>query len=248
MEEIHNQKNTKFIGKFYLDNNYELKILNLFPHLYYGDIIEIVPLGNNNKVCDEKRKIMITDGFLLLFVEKSLFEPHKLKLVFWGPISSLSLIRQVQSKKVVELTWKIKKEKNSLMRLKSENDEKIFNILMECLAKKKIEYQVENQTSQVKKEEIPQIDIGAVEQEISKLEIKIKIKSKDGSNYKIAKQLMNLYEKAVQYYSAINDNTYQIYTKKLNQLISQMNDKGLYKKGNKKGKVQIKRKREKKEK
>ena len=235
LENIHNKNYIKFIGKFYLDNNYEFNILKLFPNLYYGDIIEIVPLGNDKKVCDEKRKIMITDGFLLLFVEKSIFEPNKLKLIFWGPIGSLSLIRQVQSKKVIELTWKIKKEKISLMRLKTENDEKIFDILMECLTKKKIQYKIENLASVAKKGEIPPIDIGAVEQEISKLEIKIKIKSKDGTHNEIAKQLMNLYEKAVQYYSAINDQTYQIYTKKTKKLISQMSDKDLGgKKGNKK--------------
>ena len=57
-----------------------------------------------------------------------------------------------------------------------------------------------NETSGGKKGELPQIDIVAVEQEISKLEIKIKIKGKDGSNVDNTKQLMNLYEKAVQYY------------------------------------------------
>ena len=37
---------------------------------------------------------MITEGFLLLFIEKGIFESQKLKLIFWAPMSSLSLMKQ----------------------------------------------------------------------------------------------------------------------------------------------------------
>ena len=112
------------------------------------------------------------------------------------------------------------------MRLKTENDEQIFEILMDCLTKKKIEFKVQNESGGGKKKgEIPPIDIVAVEQEISKLEIKIKIKGKDGDNAENTKQLMNLYEKAVQYYSALNDYRYQIYMRKTKKLFTNMSDK-----------------------
>ena len=232
------QKDLKIIGKYYLDNIYELNVLKLFPHLFFGDVIEIVAFGNDKRVYDEKRIIMITEGFLLLFVEKSVFEVQKLKLIFWGPINSLSLIKQIDNRNVIELKWKAKKDKTSLMRLKTEKSEEIFEILMDCLTKKKIEFKLANESSGVKKGELPQIDIVSVEQEISKLEIKIKIKGKDNSNAENTKQLMNLYEKAVQYYSAVNDYRYQIYMRKTKKLFSQMSDKdlGIKKSGDKKKK------------
>ena len=199
----------------------------MFPHLYFGDIIEIVALGNDKKVCDEKRIIMITEGFILLFVEKSIFEAQKLKLIFWGSIKALSIIKQLQIRDVIELKWKARKEKTNLMRIKTQNNQKIFDILMDCLTKKKIEYKVATESSGVKKGELPQIDIVAVEQEISKLEIKLKIRGKEGSNVENTKQLMNLYEKAIQYYSAVNDYKYQIYMRKTKKLFTKMGDKEL---------------------
>ena len=247
LDKITKEKDLKIIGKYYLDNNYELNILKLFPHLYFGEIIEIVAFGNDKKVYDDKRIIMITEGFILLFVEKGIFESQKLKLIFWGPISSLSIIKQISNRNVLELKWKTKKDKTSLMRLKTEKYEQIFEILMDCLTKKKIEFKVANESSGTKKGEIPQIDIVAVEQEISKLEIKLKIKGKDGSNIENTKQLMNLYEKAVQYYSALNDYRYQIYMRKTKKLFSQMSDKDLgILKGIKKGKDGEKKKKGKK--
>ena len=227
LEKISKEKDLKIIGKYYLDNNYELNILKSFPNLYFGEVMEIVAFGNDKKVYDEKRIIMITEGFILLFVEKGIFESQKLKLIFWGPISSLSIIKQISNRNVLELKWKAKKDKTSLMRLKTEKDEQILEIILECLNKKKIEFKIANESSGAKKGEIPQVDIVAVEQEISKLEIKVKIKGKDGSNIENTKQLMNLYEKAVQYYSAVNDYRYQIYMRKTKKLFSQMSDKDL---------------------
>ena len=221
------KKNVKILGRYYLDSTYELNLLKLFPYLFLDDIFEIVPVGNDKRVFDDKRKIMITEGFILLFVEKSVFDIQKLKLIFWGPIGSLSLIKQIQGKNVLELKWKAKKERTTLMRLKTDKSEQIFEILMDCLNKKKIEFKMTNESYGAKKGELPKIDIVAVEQEISKLEIKIKIKGKEGSNMDNTVQLMNLYEKAVQYYSAVNDYRYQIYMRKTKKLFSNMNEKDL---------------------
>ena len=97
------KNNSKILGKYYLDSIYELNLLKLFPYLYLEDIFEIVPVGNDKRVFDDKRKIMITEGFILLFVEKSVFDIQKLKLIFWGPIGSLSMIKQIQGKNILEL-------------------------------------------------------------------------------------------------------------------------------------------------
>ena len=221
------KNNAKILGRYYLDSIYELNLLKLFPFLYLEDIFEIVPVGNDKRVFDDKRKIMITEGFILLFIEKSVFDIQKLKLIFWGPIGSLSMIKQIQGKNILELKWKAKKDRTTLMRLKTDKSEQIFEILMDCLNKKKIEFKLKNESYGGKKGELPKIDIVSVEQEISKLEIKIKIKGKEGTNMDNTVQLMNLYEKAVQYYSAVNDYRYQIYMRKTKKLFTNMNDKDL---------------------
>ena len=241
-------KSIKILGKYYLDCAYELNILKLFPYLYLDDIFEIVPVGNDKRVFDDKRKIMITEGFILLFIEKSIFEINKLKLIFWGPIDSLSVIKQIQGKNIIELKWKAKKDRTSLMRLKTVKSQQIFDILMDCLNKRKIEFKLANESYGAKRGELPKIDITGVEQEISKLEIKIKIKGKEGSNMENTVQLMNLYEKAIQYYSAVNDYRYQIYMRKTKKLFTTMSDKdlGFKKLEEKKGKKDEKKKKGKK--
>ena len=242
------KNNSKILGKYYLDSIYELNLLKLFPYLYLEDIFEIVPVGNDKRVFDDKRKIMITEGFILLFVEKSVFDIQKLKLIFWGPIGSLSMIKQIQGKNILELKWKAKKDRTTLMRLKTDKSEQIFEILMDCLNKKKIEFKIKNESYGSKKGELPKIDIVSVEQEISKLEIKIKIKGKEGTNMENTVQLMNLYEKAVQYYSALNDYRYQIYMRKTKKLFTNMSDKdlGFKKLEDKKGNKEEKKKKGKK--
>ena len=141
-----------------------------------------------------------------------------------------------------------KKERTTLMRLKTDKSEQIFEILMECLNKKKIEFKMTNESYGAKKGELPKIDIVGVEQEISKLEIKIKIKGKEGSNMENTVQLMNLYEKAVQYYSAVNDYRYQIYMRKTKKLFSNMSEKdlGFKKLEEKSGEKEVKKKKGKK--
>ena len=133
----------------------------------------------------------------------------------------------MQGKNIIELKWKAKKDRTNLMRLKTDKNKQIFDILIDCLNKKKLEFKITNESYGTKKGEIPKIDIVGVEQEISKLEIKIKITRREGTNMENTVQLMNLYEKAVQYYSALNDYRYQIYMRKTKKLFNNMSDKDL---------------------
>jgi len=64
LKNLTDKKNIKILGKYYLDNIYELNILKLFPYLYLDDIYEIVHFGNDKRLFDVKSKIMITEGFI----------------------------------------------------------------------------------------------------------------------------------------------------------------------------------------
>ena len=97
----------KFFGKYYLDSIYEFTIIKYIPYLYFDVISEVV--GNDeNSMNIEDRKILITDNFLLLFCNKSLYELDQLRLVFVGPITSLIYIRQFINDGIVLLKWLIK--------------------------------------------------------------------------------------------------------------------------------------------
>ena len=224
------------IGKFYLDCTYELNIIKLFPYLCLDDVYEVVSLSNDKKSYLQKRKMMLTEGFVLLFIDNSIFETEKMKLIFFGSINSLSMIKQV--KDIIELSWRVKKNKLSLMRLKTNDVEKIMGELIKCLKKTKAKFDVINESKEKKTGELPKIDIVSVERKISKLEIKIKINGKSKANDENAKQLMKLYEKAVQYYSAINDKRFEVHLKKIRKLCNDMgkdkNEKGGEKKEDKK--------------
>ena len=97
----------KFFGKYYLDSIYEVTIIKYIPYLYFDVISEVV--GNDEDSMNiEDRKILITDNFLLLFCNKSLYELDQLRLVFVGPITSLIYIRQFINDGIVLLKWLIK--------------------------------------------------------------------------------------------------------------------------------------------
>ena len=204
------QSQNFYIGKFYLDSIYDNKLLNLFPNLFFDNVYEKVYLENEDIYYDEGRKLLISDGFFLLFVEKNMFESDKLILAFYAAIKSLIHIKHYTASDIVEFTWKIKGNRKMLMRIRSSNADKIVEIIMGVLKKKSIKYKITNKDFRPKEGELPQIQIDNVEEEINKYEVTLRLQ--ENVNEENVSYLMELYEKAVQYYSAVNDNKYELYT------------------------------------
>ena len=207
-----------YIGKYYLDCIYDNKLLNLFPNLFFEDVYEKVYLENSDKYYDESRKLLISEGFFLLFVEKSIFESEKLRLIFYAAIKSLMHIKHYTASDIVELTWKIKGKRNMLMRIRSGDADKIVEIIMDILKKKSIKYKITNKDFRPKEGELPQIKIDVVEEEINKYEVTLRLQ--ENVNQENVSYLMELYEKAVQYYSAVNDNKYELYMGKIQDMFA----------------------------
>ena len=216
IEDIQSQQ--FYLGKFYLDGIYENKLLTLFPNLFFDNVYEKVYLENSDKYYDERRKLLISEGFFLLFIEKSIFESEKLILMFYAAIKSLMHIKHYTESDIVELTWKIKGERNILMRIRSNNADKIVKIIMEILKKKSIKYKITNKDFRPKEGELPQIKIDLVEDEINKYEVTLRLQ--ENVNQQNVSYLMELYEKAVQYYSAVNDNKYELYMGKIQDMFA----------------------------
>ena len=119
----------------------------------------------------EDRKILITDNFVLLFCNKSLYELDQLKLVFVGPITSLIYIRQFITDGIVLLKWIIKGKgignyNTYEMQLRTPDGDYIVDTLIENLSKRSIKFKVTNKVNGTIKREgsVPMIEINLFEE------------------------------------------------------------------------------------
>ena len=179
---------------------------------------EKVFFENSELYSDEGRKLYICDTFFLLFIETSIFGNENLKLIFFAAIKSLIHIKHYTESDIVEFTWKIKGGKNNLMRIRTKEAGNIVKIITEILKKKKIKHQITNKDFRPKEGEIPAIDIDLVEEEINKYEVTLRLQ--ENINNENVNYLMKLYEKAVQYYSAVNDSKYEVYMSKIHDMFN----------------------------
>ena len=244
----------KMFGKYYLDSIYETSIIKYIPYLYFNSISEIVSIEGKNMNCED-RKILITDNFLLVFCTKSLYEIDKLKLIFVGPITSLLYIRQFYKDEIVLLKWIIKgkglQSGNFIMQFKTKDGDYIVDTLIDNLSKRSINFKVTNKINgNIKREgAVPLVEINLVEEEVKNLEKKIK--NKENITKESISILINLYEKAIQYYSALNDKRFEIFIKKIHEVYSNseytslLNMKTVSSSNNQYNVTQFKRKRKK---
>ena len=244
----------RMFGKYYLDSIYETSLIKYIPYLYFNSISEIISIEGKNINCED-RKILITDNFFLVFCNKSLYEIDKLKLIFVGPITSLLYIRQFYKDGIVLLKWIIKgkglQSSSYTMQFKTQDGDYIVDTLIDNLSKRSINFKVTNKINgNIKREgAVPMVEINLVEEEVKNLEKKFK--NKDNITKESISILINLYEKAIQYYSALNDKRFEIFIKKIhevysnNEYTSLLNMKTVSSSNNQYNVTQFKRKRKK---
>ena len=203
-------------GKFYLDEIYDYDILKNLQNKFFENAEEIIIL-NNKKIYEENRLILISDEYFLMFQDMGIFNIGSFKLIFLANIKSLSNIYQNSTTNTIDLKFWVKKDKFCSIKLKTKLGGKILNILTENLKNNKIEYKMTNKSLGKKTGKIPNIEINMVEEEINKLEIK-NINFENSSPQTI-KFLLNLYEKAVDYYSALNNEKYFDYMVKIQKIM-----------------------------
>ena len=248
-------KKRKMFGKYYLDSIYELTIIKYIPYLYF-DVISEVTSSDEKSMNLEDRKILITDNFLLLFCNKSLYELDQLQLIFVGPITSLTYIRQFIKDGLVLLKWFVKGKgvgnyNTFTMQLRTPDGNYIVDTLIDNLSKQKIKFKVTNKKDGniVREGTAPRVEISLVEEEIKHLEDKIN--NKEDISKESISVLINLYEKAIQYYSAMNNKKFEEYIKRIqniysnNEYTSLLNMKTISSANNQYNVTQFKRKRKK---
>ena len=208
--------NEKIIGKFYLDEIYYLDIIRKLPFKFFGQVNEITIMNGKNEI-EESRFLFITENFFLLFIDTGLFNVGNMKLSFWAYIKSLDTIKQTRGSNLCEFIWKVKFNKKFSLKIKSFDDDNIINIMMDNLKNENIDYKLTTKNLGPKSGELPKIDIEKVEEDI--IHAEINLKNPDNINEDNVNNIVELYNKAIQYYSAVNDKKYEIYTKKIQDII-----------------------------
>lgn len=205
------------IGNYYLDAKYDLGLLESLP-VYFEKVKEKIQMAG--KELEITRYIMISDIFFLLFDNNNIIDiwnRNTVKLAFWANLKALKTIKKIVNGDACELIWRSKKDNNYYMKLKTERTQFITELIMKNLKHFGINYTITKTILGPKTGVIPAIDIEMVEKQV--IEIEEKIVSDKSSEQLLF--LMTLYEKAIEYYSATNNPRYQLFTKKIQEIMVQ---------------------------
>ena len=128
-----------FIGKYYLDTQYDYKILAKIPNTYFNEIEQIV---NERTNYSEKRLLMITDFFFLIFSFDSgyLSSYNNIKLVFWASIKSIFGMKNTE--KMFQFEFSKTDNKRIFLYFNTIQGAKIMDIVLENLRKIGIDYSI----------------------------------------------------------------------------------------------------------
>lgn len=217
------EKKLSKIGRFYLGEEYNINLLNSLNNIYlvncfHRDLI-------NGNYFDIPSLVIISDDYFCLYEYDSKNKNIKdvnnnITLVFYATIKSILSFKKSLVGSIVTITFrKDLNGKDFSLKIMSDIDEDMENI-MDILIKKinNIGYRMNIYAK--KKGNIPNINIETTEQNIKVYEDLIK---DEEENSKIIKELLELYEKAIEYYSAINDKRYIDYNNKIKRLLKNEN-------------------------
>lgn len=212
-------KNLIKIGRFYLGEEYDINFIStlkgvFIKRCFHYDVID----GNYINI---PSLITISDDYLCLY--EYIFEPNKqikdiknkFLLVFYGNIKSIISFKKSLYGEVVTIAFR-REYNNKMLNLKisgneEEDMDKIMNVLIEKI--KNIGYRLD--IYEKKLGQLPKINIVDTEKNISLYEEKLN----NGENTNDLKQLLSLYEQAIEFYSAINDKRYIEYNNKISKLL-----------------------------
>ena len=136
---LQKENNELFLGKYLLNDEYDYNLLLKVPHQYFNKVEQII---NKNAKLTEKRFLMITSLFFLLFsYEVGYFNYINLKLIFWGSLFSIYGIKR--NELILEFEFSKNKTQRINLSLRTNEGEKIKNILLYILKVRGVDYLIE---------------------------------------------------------------------------------------------------------
>ena len=212
------EKNLSNIGRFYLGEEYNINIISNLKNIhalncYHCDLI-------NGNYFDIPCLVTISDDYFCLYEydnsNKRNKDNNKFTLVFYATIKSILSFKKSLVGSIVTITFrKDNNGKDFSLRVMSDVDDEMENI-MDVLINKIDNIGYRMNIYQKRKGNIPDTNIESTEKRIKEYEDLIKAEEE---NAKIIKELLELYEKAIEYYSAINDKRYMEYNNKIRRIL-----------------------------
>ena len=128
-----------FIGKYYLDLEYDYKILTKIPNSYFSEIEHII---NEKTSYSEKRLLMVTELFFLIFsYEYGMISSYtNIKLVFWASIKSIYGMKNTES--MFQFEFSKTDNQRIFLYFNTQEGAKIMDIVLENLRKMGIDYSI----------------------------------------------------------------------------------------------------------
>ena len=203
------------MGCFYIDSQYDLNILNYITEGNKNLLFSKVKLMEkvNNRNLEIPVNCLISEDYFCLFenIPKNKF---KIKLTFYSSLKILKSFNKSYVGSIITLLWKQYGPVEYEMKLTSENDD-LINQMVEFIIQKIRNFGFHMDIIKRKDGKLPEINISKIEREINQMEIQMK----NGGNILIFNKLISNYEKAVEYYSAVGDSKYESYNKKIQELL-----------------------------
>lgn len=243
------RKNTLFIGGYYLDQKYDLKLLE-------KSNFDIRSVKENmlikGKWIKFPRLLLISDVYFCLF-DQDKKNKNKLTLVFWASINTIAVIKKILVNKIVFIHWAQKNTNEPYeMNLSIDKGEEIVDQLVNSMnyfgmnynvtkeikgqAPKIINTEIEDNAQNItgeysssnnsnrererEREEEMSIDIGKLEDEIAKIETLLSSEDQDAITSDVLQLLNNYYEQAEYYYEQKDKTKFEMYIKKKEELLN----------------------------
>ena len=201
------------VGKYMLNDLYLTERLKAFP-IFIKKVKENQKI--NNKIVKVNKILTISDlSFCLYEKESKLFS----KLTFHNNLNNLITIKRNTEQNTIKFIWKNKDKDNEQEEVEiiSKDTEEIKTVLLEKMELFGKEYNVNQKIIKKRMGKLPCIDIEKVEKQIQLLEKEFN--ENKNINMEMVHRLMSLYQKSVEYYSAINSPQFEIYTNKIKELM-----------------------------
>ena len=196
------------IWYFYIDSQYDLNILNYITEGNKNLLFSKVKLMEkvNNRNLEIPVNCLISEDYFCLFenIPKNKF---KIKLTFYSSLKILKSFNKSYVGSIITLLWKQYGPVEYEMKLTSENDD-LINQMVEFIIQKIRNFGFHMDIIKRKDGKLPEINISKIEREISQMEIQMK----NGGNILIFNKLLSNYKKNVEYYFAVVVNKYEDYS------------------------------------
>ena len=144
-------KGIYFIGRYDLDYEYDYKILSRIPYTYLNEVDQII---NEKNSLTEKRLLMITDLFFLIFsFQYGVLSYYKTtKLIFWASIKSIFGMKNTDN--LFQFEFSKTEDQRIFLYFKTQQGARIMDIVLENLRNMGIDYSINKKPSNVIEKEM----------------------------------------------------------------------------------------------